>query len=350
MLTLGIESSCDETAVALIRSADGDAEPELLCSLISSQIPLHRLYGGVVPELASRNHSACLPGLLRKALDTAGADIREVDVFAATAGPGLAAALLVGHTAGKALALAAGKPFVAVNHLEGHLLSPFVRRPGALRPHLGLLVSGGHSLLVDVHGAGNYRLLGRSLDDAAGEAFDKIGKMLDLPYPGGPEIDRLGDNGDPSAFALPRPLLHSQTLDFSFSGLKTAVLYLLQKLAPGGDPRLLSAETRSDLCASVRQAIVETLVEKAFAALRLTRRRTLAASGGVSCNAELRRRLAERCRAEQIELILPPAELTTDNAAMIAFAAMLKARAGLFSSLEQPVDPNLPLAGVQNRA
>ncbi len=350
MITLGIESSCDETAIAVMRSIEKESSPEILCSLISSQIPVHRLYGGVVPELASRNHSACLHGLLHEALATACISINDVDVFAATAGPGLVAALLVGYTAGKALATAAHKPFVAVNHLEGHLFSPFVKQNGGLRPHLGLLVSGGHSLLVDVRGAGDYRLLGRSLDDAAGEAFDKIGKMLALPYPGGPEIDHLGDMGDPNAYDLPRPLIHSHNLDVSFSGLKTAVLYLLQKLAPNGDPHHLSQQTMADLCASARRAIVDVLTEKAIIALRRTGHRTLAVSGGVSCNAELRRQLTSRCKREGVELILPPPSLTTDNAAMIAFAALLKARAGIFSSLDQPVDPNLPLAGVQNRA
>lgn len=351
MLVLGIESSCDETAVALLRSAErpGDA-PELLSSVISSQVPLHRLYGGVVPELASRNHSACLPGLLRNALGEAGVSVHDVDVFASTAGPGLVAALLVGNTTGKALALAAGKPYVAVNHLEGHLLSPFVTRAGGFAPHMGLLVSGGHSLLVDVRGIGDYRLLGRSLDDAAGEAFDKTGKMLGLPYPGGPEIDARADKGDPEAFRLPRPMMHEPHLDFSFSGLKTAVLYLLPKLTPSGDPHDLPEQTLCDLCASVRAAIVDVLVSKAMKAARLTPHRRMAVSGGVSCNAALRARLAERCEQAGIELAMPPAALTTDNAAMIAYAALLKAEAGQFSPLDAPVDPNLRLAGVQNRA
>lgn len=351
MLVLGIESSCDETAVALLRSPGRAGEPpQLLSSLISSQVPLHRLYGGVVPELASRNHSACLPGLLREALAAAGVSVHEVDVFASTAGPGLVAALLVGNTTGKALALAAGKPFVAVNHLEGHLLSPFITREAGFAPHLGLLVSGGHSLLVDVRGIGDYRLLGRSLDDAAGEAFDKIGKMLGLPYPGGPEIDARADKGDPTAFRLPRPMMHEPHLNFSFSGLKTAVLYLLPKLTPSGNPHDLPEQTLCDVCASVRQAIVDVLVSKAMKALRQTPHHLMGVSGGVSCNGALRTLLAERCRQAGIELALPPASLTTDNAAMIAYAAMLKAEAGLFSPLDVPVDPNLRLAGVQNRA
>ncbi len=181
MLVLGIESSCDETAVSLIEEVAGETQPRVLSSVISTQIPLHRLYGGVIPELASRNHSSNLPGVLREALEKAGRNIHEVDVFASTAGPGLVAALLVGNTAAKALALAAGKPFIAVNHLEGHMLSPFITHPQGLVPHLSLVVSGGHTLLIDVQSCGNYTLIGRSMDDAAGEAFDKVAKMLDLP-------------------------------------------------------------------------------------------------------------------------------------------------------------------------
>lgn len=350
MLVLGIESSCDETAVALIEDVAGEAQPRLLSSVISTQIPLHRLYGGVIPELASRNHSTNLPGVLREALEKAGRSIEQVDVFASTAGPGLVAALLVGNTAAKALALAAGKPFVAVNHLEGHMLSPFITHPQGLIPHLGLVVSGGHTLLVDVRGSGNYTLLGRSKDDAAGEAFDKVAKMLDLPYPGGPEIDRLAEEGDPTRFKFPRPMIHEPHLDFSFSGLKTAVLYTLPGLVAGGNPNDLDRQTMCDLCAGVRAAIVEVLICKALRACKQTGHRVLAVSGGVSCNGALRRGLAEACAKAGIELILPPNSLTTDNAAMIAFAGLLRARAGDFSPLDTPVDPNLRLAGAQARA
>lgn len=350
MLVLGIESSCDETAVALIEETPGEQQPRVLSSVISTQIPLHRLYGGVIPELASRNHSTNLPGVLKEALEKAGRSIREVDVFASTAGPGLVAALLVGNTAAKALALAAGKPFVAVNHLEGHMLSPFITHPGGLVPHLGLVVSGGHTLIINVQGSGNYELIGRSRDDAAGEAFDKVAKMLDLPYPGGPEIDKRAEQGDPTRFKFPRPMMHESHLDFSFSGLKTAVLYTLPKLVPSGNPNDLDEQTMCDLCAGVRQAIIDVLIHKAMRALKQTRHRVLAVSGGVSCNSALRRQLAERCKRARIELILPPNSLTTDNAAMIAFAGLLRAQAGDFSSLDTPVDPNLKLAGAQTRA
>ena len=349
MLVLGIESSCDETAVSLIEEVDGAVQPSVLSSVISTQIPLHRLYGGVIPELASRNHSSNLPGVLKEALEKAGRTIQDVDVFASTAGPGLVAALLVGNTAAKALALAADKPFIAVNHLEGHMLSPFITHPAGLVPHLSLVVSGGHTLLIDVKGSGDYTLIGRSRDDAAGEAFDKVAKMLDLPYPGGPEIDKRAEKGDPERFKFPRPMMHEDHLDFSFSGLKTAVLYTLPKLVKSGNPNDLDEQTMCDLCAGVRQAILDVLIYKAMKELKQTRHRVLAVSGGVSCNSALRRQLQERCERARIELILPPNSLTTDNAAMIAFAGLLRARSGDFSPLETPVDPNLRLAGAQAR-
>ena len=349
MLVLGIESSCDETAVSLVEEVAGEAQPRVLSSVISTQIPLHRLYGGVIPELASRNHSTNLPGVLREALEKAGRSIHEVDAFASTAGPGLVAALLVGNTAAKALALAAGKPFIAVNHLEGHMLSPFITHEKGLVPHLSLVVSGGHTLLIDVQGCSNYKLIGRSRDDAAGEAFDKVAKMLDLSYPGGPEIDKRAERGDANRFKLPRPMMHEDHLDFSFSGLKTAVLYTLPKLTPSGNPNDLEEQTMCDLCAGVRQAIIDVLIHKAMRALKQTGHRVMAVSGGVSCNSALRRQLEERCRRARIQLILPPNSLTTDNAAMIAFAGLLHAREGEFSPLNTPVDPNMKLAGAQAR-
>ena len=351
MRVLGIESSCDETAAAVLECAADGSGVRVLSSVISTQIPLHRLYGGVIPELASRNHSVCLPRVLQEALDAAGCTPRDIDAYAATGGPGLVAALLVGHTAAKAMALAAGRPFISVNHLEGHALSPFVHCPPELQapvmppPHLGLVVSGGHTLLLDVRGPGDYRLLGRSQDDAAGEAFDKVAKMLDLPYPGGPEIDARAASGDAARFSLPRPMLHEPHFDFSFSGLKTAVLYLLQKLAPGGNPHALAEDTLCDLCAGVREAIADVLVHKTRRALRHTGHRVLAVSGGVSCNRALRERMQALCSELGVHLLLPPAKLTTDNAAMIAYAGLLHAQAGHCSPLDTPVNPNLPLAG-----
>ncbi len=349
MLVLGIESSCDETAVSLIETAEGQIRPRVLSSVISTQIPLHRLYGGVIPELASRNHSASLPNVLSEALEQAERPIEQVDVFASTAGPGLVAALLVGNTAAKALALAAQRPYVAVNHMEGHMLSPFIEHEAGLIPHLALIVSGGHTMLVDVQGLSQYQLLGRSLDDAAGEAFDKVAKMLDLPYPGGPEIDKLAATGDPARFKIPRPMMREAHLNFSFSGLKTAVLYTLPKLVASGSPHDLDPQTLCDLCASVRQAIIDVLIHKTRRALAQTGQKVLAVSGGVSCNSALREQLTHACQKDGIELILPPFHLTTDNATMIAYTGLLKAQAGEYSSLETPVDPNMKLGGFQVR-
>ena len=256
----------------------------------------------------------------------------------------------MGNSTAKALALATGKPFVSVNHLEGHLLSPFLKRPGGPVPHLGMVVSGGHTLFVDVRGVGDYRLLGRSLDDAAGEAFDKVGKMLGLPYPGGPEIDRMAAHGDPQAFSFPRALMKEHTANVSFSGLKTAVLYTLPRLTASGDPHDLPEQTLRDLCASFQRAVTDVLIHKALHALRVSGHRTLSVSGGVSCNGELRSRLKVACDRENVELVLPDFDLTTDNAAMIAYVTCLKARRGLFHSLDEDVDPNLKLTEDLNRS
>ncbi len=339
-ILLAIESSCDETAVALLRGEDG-RPAEVLASEIASQIDLHRAYGGVVPELASRNHSLHLRPLVERALETAGVDIGAVDVFAATAGPGLASSLLIGSTAAKALAVAAGKPFVAVNHLEGHLLSPFVHL-GRVPPHLALIVSGGHTLLLDVAGPARYRSVGSTRDDAAGEAFDKVAKMLGLPYPGGPEIEKTAAEGDPAAFAFPRSMLKEPNFDFSFSGLKTAVLYTLTDRAPDSgrpDPGDLP-----DLCASFQQAVVEVLVAKTVKAAAALGRRTIALSGGVSLNGALRSAFREACSRRGIQLHLADPALCTDNAAMIAFAGLLHHFGKRHSPLDADIDPNLPLA------
>lgn len=350
---LAIESSCDETAAAILRAPSEereDAAAELLSSVISSQVPLHREYGGVVPELASRNHSADLPRLVRQACLEAGLEPQDIDVCAATTGPGLVAALLIGSSTARGLALGLGKPYIAVNHLEGHLMSPFITMPSVPCPHVGLVVSGGHTLFVEVTAFGSYKLLGRSLDDAAGEAFDKVGKMLGLPYPGGPEVDKRAALGNPRAFDFPRALLHEEQPNVSFSGLKTSVLYTLPKLTPNGNPANLAEETLNDLCASFQKAVVDVLVHKAMRALRMSGCRILALSGGVSCNSMLRAELAEACESAGIRLILPEYRFTTDNAAMIAFTALQKARRGLYSPLDRDVDPNLSLTGELNRS
>lgn len=330
---LAIESSCDETAVAIVRGQTG-SQTEVLASEISSQIDLHREYGGVVPELASRNHSLILQPLVEQALKTAGTAIADIDAFAATSGPGLASSLLIGSTAAKGMACATGKPFLGINHLEGHLLSPFIDRTG-VPPHLALIVSGGHTLLLDVQGAGHYTKIGSTRDDAAGEAFDKVGKMLELPYPGGPEIEVAARKGNPQAYDFPRSMLHEAHSDFSFSGLKTAVLYTLQ--------REKGRVSIPDLAASFQQAVIDILVGKTLRAAKQSGHRTVALSGGVSMNKALRSALDDACRASGIELVISPPSFCTDNAAMIAFAALLRHLNGEHSSLEQDIHPNLPL-------
>ncbi len=338
-LILAIESSCDETAVAIMEGRAGEA-PRLLSSIVSSQIDLHRAYGGVVPELASRNHSLRLRPLIEQALAAADVAIRQIDLFAATAGPGLASSLLIGNTTAKALAAACHKPFLAINHLEGHLLSPFAEA-GKVPPHVALVISGGHTLLLDVSGAGSYRQLGQTRDDAAGEAFDKVGKMLGLPYPGGPEVEACARSGDPTAFAFPRSMIHEPNFDFSFSGLKTAVLYTLAGLNPvDGTP---PAERIPDLCASFQKAVCDVLVAKAIRAAKHTGRSLIALSGGVSLNHSVRQAFAAACQAEGLALALASPALCTDNAAMIAFAALLRALDGQSSPLDQDIDPNLRL-------
>lgn len=330
---LAIESSCDETAVAIVRGS-AVRPAEVLASVVSSQIELHREHGGVVPELASRNHSLLLRGLVEQALAAAGTALRDIDAFAATSGPGLASSLLVGSTAAKAMACAARRPFLGINHLEGHLLSPFLERT-EVPPHVALIVSGGHTLLLDVAGPGRYRRLGGTRDDAAGEAFDKVGKMLGLAYPGGPEIEKAARGGNPKAYDFPRSMIHDAHLDFSFSGLKTAVLYTLQR----ADGRV----SVSDLAASFQQAVIDILLDKSLRAARQTGHLRIGLSGGVSLNRALRDALREACGQAGLELVMAPAEFCTDNAAMIGFAALLRHLAGECSPLGEDIHPNLPL-------
>ena len=328
-LLLAIETSCDETAVAILRGR------ELLVSEVASQVAAHQPYGGVVPEVASRHHLQHAPKLLERAVATAGISLGEVDAFAATSGPGLASSLMIGAALAKGLALGFAKPYLAINHLEGHLLSPFFGSNGGIRPNISLIVSGGHTLLVEVDGVGDYRILGRTVDDAAGEAFDKVGKMLGLGYPGGPEIERCATGGNPARFDLPRSMLHSGDANFSFSGLKTAVRYLLPKIGQG-DQR--------DLCASFQRAVVDVLVAKTVAAACAARRELVTVSGGVSCNGELRVRMSLGCEEAGLELRFAEPRLCTDNAAMIAFAAMLRLERGEATPLATEINPNLALA------
>jgi N6-L-threonylcarbamoyladenine synthase len=356
---LAIETSCDETAVAILRGSQRQSGSELLASEVASQIAEHEKFGGVVPEVASRNHLAQLPRLLGRAIPSANVTISEIDAFAATSGPGLASSLLVGNSAAKGLAIGAGKPFLAINHLEGHLLSPFFGSK-KIEPNIGLVVSGGHTLLVNVRGVGNYEILGRTLDDAAGEAFDKVAKLLGLGYPGGPEIEMRAQKGDAKKFDLPRSMLNSGDLNFSFSGLKTAVRYLLPKVVIPNEIEGSQAESfkvtyrdpstdagddvLADLCASFQQAVIDVLREKSLRALQQTKSRRLTLSGGVSCNRALRENLRAACQKNGIEFLVAEPWLRTDNAAMIAFAAMLRSENGIVSSLAEEIDPNLALA------
>ncbi|MEQ1853410.1 MAG: tRNA (adenosine(37)-N6)-threonylcarbamoyltransferase complex transferase subunit TsaD [Chthoniobacteraceae bacterium] len=327
MIVLAIETSCDETAVAILRGET------LLASEVASQIAIHARYGGVVPEVASRNHLRMLQPVIDAALATAGVGLGDVEVFCATRGPGLATSLMIGLSAAKGLAIGFRRPFVAVNHIEAHLLSPFFGR-GGVRPAVGLVVSGGHTLLVEVRGVGDYQLLGKTQDDAAGEAFDKVGKLLGLPYPGGPNVNRLAAAGDATRFDFPRSMLSSGDFAFSFSGLKTSVRYLLQKL---------DDIPVADVCASFQEAVVDVLVEKTVRALRATGRRVVAVSGGVSCNTRLREKLASKCASEGLELLLAEPSLCTDNAAMIGYVAVLRMAAGKPGALTEDIDPNLRL-------
>ena len=324
LLVLGIESSCDETGVALVEARPDQAVPSLLAHALHSQIDMHQAYGGVVPELASRDHIRRVVPLTRQVLVEAGRSLADVDVVAFTRGPGLAGALLVGAGAACALAASLGKPVLGVHHLEGHLLSPFLSEDPPEFPFVALLVSGGHTQLMQVDGVGQYTLLGETIDDAAGEAFDKSAKLLGLGYPGGPALSRLAAFGNPDAYALPRPLLHSGDLNFSFAGLKTAVLTQVRKIE--GQP---CYQTQADLAASTQAAIVEVLVKKSLKAVDRSGLKRLVVAGGVGANSELREQLNAACRKRQVRVHYPELHLCTDNGAMIALAAAMRLQAGV---------------------
>ncbi|NIC42028.1 tRNA (adenosine(37)-N6)-threonylcarbamoyltransferase complex transferase subunit TsaD [Aquabacterium sp. A08] len=343
MLILGIESSCDETGVALVEAAAGQGGvPRLLGHALHSQIEMHRAYGGVVPELASRDHIRRVLPLTEATLAQAGRALAEVELVAYTRGPGLAGALLVGAGVACAMAAALGRPTLGVHHLEGHLLSPFLSADPPEFPFVALLVSGGHTQLMRVDGVGRYALLGETIDDAAGEAFDKSAKLLGLGYPGGPALARLAEQGQADAFKLPRPLLHSGDLDFSFAGLKTAVLTQAKKLGADLDTR------RADLAAATQAAIVEVLVKKSLAALQQTGLRRLVVAGGVGANRLLRAQLDAACQRRGVRVHYPELHLCTDNGAMIALAAGMRVQAGLVPAEARcysfDVKPRWPLA------
>lgn len=321
MIILGFESSCDETGVALVCTERG-----VLSHALHTQAAMHQAYGGVVPELASRDHIRRVIPLTRQALKDARLSLAQVDAFAYTAGPGLAGALLVGAGCAQAMAWSMGKPAIGIHHLEGHLLSPRLADPKPDFPFVALLVSGGHTQLMRVDGVGQYELLGETLDDAAGEAFDKTAKLLDLGYPGGPALARLAEQGDETRFDLPRPLMHRPGFDFSFSGLKTAVLMQVQR---AGGLTQLDQQARADLAASTQTAIVDVLISKSLATLKASGLKRLVVAGGVGANTRLRTQLVEQAARYSATVYFPPVALCTDNGAMIAYAAAERINAGL---------------------
>ena len=332
MKVLGIETSCDETGVAIYDSEEG-----LISEALFSQIDLHTEYGGVVPELASRDHVRKTIPLIKQVLaecDTA------VDGIAYTQGPGLMGALMVGTAIGRSLAMAWDVPALGIHHMEGHLLAPMIEEPAPQFPFIALLVSGGHTQLVDVQGIGQYRLLGDSLDDAAGEAFDKAAKMLDLPYPGGPQIAKLAQEGKPGRFKFPRPMTNRPGLDFSFSGLKT---FTLNTVAAEQEQGRLDRQTRADIAFAFEEAAVDTLSIKCRRAIRQTGISSLVIAGGVSANLSLRKKLDAMIVEENAKLYYPRPEYCTDNGVMIAYAGCMRLLAGETSGLEFTVQPRWPL-------
>lgn len=341
MIILGFESSCDETGVAVVCTERG-----LLSHALHSQISMHQEYGGVVPELASRDHIQRVLPLTQEALSGAGLSLDDVDAIAYTAGPGLAGALLVGASVAQSMAWALELPAIPIHHLEGHLLSPLLAEPAPDFPFVALLVSGGHTQLMRVDGVGQYTLLGETLDDAAGEAFDKSAKLMGLGYPGGPALSRMAEQGDASVYSLPRPMLHSADLDFSFSGLKTAVLTRMKTLQ--ADEHVDIDKAKADLAAATQAAIVDVLAAKALKAMKVTGLKQLVVAGGVGANRHLRAQLQAEMSRRGGQVYFPPLSLCTDNGAMIAFAAARRVKAGLVnldpvSSHAFTVRPRWPL-------
>ncbi len=340
MIVLGIETTCDETAAAVVRRLP-DGRGEILSNEILSQIAEHARYGGVVPEIAARAHVDYLDKLVARALSTAQTKIADLSGIAAAAGPGLIGGVLVGLTTAKALSLVSGKPLLAVNHLEGHALSPRLTE-GVQFPYLLLLASGGHTQLVAVNGVGDYARIGTTIDDAIGEAFDKVGKMLGLPYPGGPNVEREAEMGNPERFDLPRPMAGRPEPNFSLSGLKTASRMAADQIAP------LSTQDVSDLCASFQAAVVDVVVERTRAGLRVFRERfgvaqALVVAGGVGANQPIRRALQRLAFEAGLKLVVPPPKLCTDNGAMIAWAGIERLALNLVDDLDTPARARWPL-------
>lgn len=330
-LTLGIETSCDETSAAVLRGTR-----DLRSCVIATQIPIHQKYGGVVPEIASRNHILSILPVVEQALEEANVRLSDIDQVAVTYGPGLVGALLVGVSAAKALAFSLGVPLIGVNHLEGHIFANFLATEELTPPFMALVVSGGHTALVDVADYETFRQMGRTRDDAAGEAFDKVARVMGLPYPGGPEIDKLAREGDPAAIDFPRALAQEGNYEFSFSGLKSAVLNYINSEKMKG--RELN---KADIAASFQSAVVEILVHKAFEAIREAGRDTLVLAGGVAANKALEQRLRETAAAKGVRYLYPPPRLCTDNAAMIACRGAYQAAAGKCCDLYLNAVPGL---------
>ncbi|MCF6282570.1 MAG: tRNA (adenosine(37)-N6)-threonylcarbamoyltransferase complex transferase subunit TsaD [Candidatus Polarisedimenticolaceae bacterium] len=337
---LGIESSCDETGIAIY-----DSERGLLSHTLYSQVALHADYGGVVPELASRDHVRKTIPLITEALKQATLKRTDIDAIAYTTGPGLVGALLVGAGIGRSLAWSLGLPAIAIHHMEGHLLAPMLESPAPQFPFIALLVSGGHTQLVEVCQVGDYRLLGETLDDAAGEAFDKTAKLLGLPYPGGPELAKLAESGDPTRFRFPRPMTDRPGLDFSFSGLKTFALNTLQKEQKL--EQISPEQLKADIARAFEDAVVDTLVIKCRRAIRDSNTKTLVLAGGVSANQHLRKRIDEMMQKEGGQAFYPRSEFCTDNGAMIAYAGWRRLQAGEQSPLKFNATPRWPLEALQ---
>ena len=335
MLILGLETSCDETGVALY-----DTERGLMADALFSQVDIHVEYGGVVPELASRDHIRKTLPLVEEVLARAGCDATEIDGVAYTAGPGLVGALMVGATLARALAWGWGVPALGVHHMEGHLLAPMLEEERPDYPFVALLVSGGHTQLVRVEAIGRYRMLGESLDDAAGEAFDKAAKMLGLPYPGGPHVARLAQRGTPGRFTFPRPMVNRPGLDFSFSGLKTHTLNTVAECTVAGE---VSEQDKCDIALAFEEAVVATLVIKCRRALRQEQLKTLVIAGGVSANSNLRRQLSRALAKERARVFYPAPRFCTDNGAMIAYAGAQRLQAGQVDPVVAPVRPRWPM-------
>jgi N6-L-threonylcarbamoyladenine synthase len=341
MIILGIETSCDETGIALYHTDRG-----LLGQALFSQVELHALYGGVVPELASRDHVRRVLPLIRQVLEESGCQPEDIDGVAYTAGPGLAGALLVGASTARALAFGWGVPALPVHHMEGHLLAPLLEEGGPQFPFVALLVSGGHTLLLEAKALGQYLPLGESVDDAAGEAFDKVAKMMGLGYPGGPRIAALAEKGNPARFTFPRPMTDRPGLDFSFSGLKTFAMNTMSRCRDADGT--LGDQDMADIARAFEDAVVETLVIKCRRAMEQTGQKTLVMAGGVSANKRLRERLAQALGEKNVRVFYPRQEYCTDNGAMIAFAGALRMAAGEHAeSLAISVRPRWPLAELQ---